>query len=109
MFVARVLTKVSLSSGKLTLQVSNISDKSIFLPKGSELADLEPFQEVSQPNNSKDKVPAENSSPLYSRELDLDLSHLNENQKENMLNLQNDMDISKSPKLGKVDQIKHTN
>ena len=108
LFVARVLTKVSPSSGKLTLQVSNISDRSVFLPKGSELADLEPFQEVSQPNNSKENVPAENSSPPVLTESDLDLSHLNENQKENMLNLLNDMDISKGPKLGKVDQIKHT-
>ena len=108
LFVARVLTKVSPSSGKLTLQVSNISDRSVFFPKGSELADLEPFQEVSQPNNSKEKVPTENSSPLVLTESDLDLSHFNENQKENMLNLLNDMDISKGPKLGKVDQIKHT-
>ena len=53
-------------------------------------------------------MPAENSSPPVLTESDLDLSHLNENEKENMLNLLNDMDISKGPKLGKVDQIKHT-
>ena len=67
LFVARVLTKVSPSSGKLTLQVSNISDQSVFLPKGLNWLTLNLFRKYSNQTTARTMCHWKTALPLYSR------------------------------------------
>ena len=96
LFVARVLTKVAKS---VEWESNSAGFKCLrqkcFSSKGSELHDLEPFMEVSQPSNTTEKVPTGNSSPSVLTESYIDdISHVNERQREKMLNLLSDVDIS---------------
>ena len=45
LFVARILTKVRPHSNKITIQVTNLSDLSVYLPKCTDIAEVAPFVE----------------------------------------------------------------
>ena len=108
LFVARILTKAR-PTGKVTVQVTNLTENTVFLPKNTELADVMPFieQQVANAHGVKvDKSTEPSNSDLLSDE-DLGLDHLEPNQKVQLLELLNEMNITKNPKLGKVDEIKH--
>ena len=45
LFVARILTKVHPHNNKITVQVTNLVDHSVFLTKGTEIAEVTPFVE----------------------------------------------------------------
>eukprot|EP00794_Sanderia_malayensis_P002892 gene2892-3343_t len=109
LFVARILTKVRPSNGKITVQISNITEQAVFLAKGSPIADVELFHETVTRNtvgNMINSVEAEIG--LVLTEQDIDIKHLTPAEKDQLLNLLNQMNIVAPAKMGSVDTVEHS-
>ena len=108
LFVARILTRAR-PIGKTTVQVTNLTEDTVFLPKDTEIADAIPF--IEQQMSNEHEVTVSKSTELPESDLsshnDLGLDHLEPTQKIQLLELLDEMNIIKNPLLGRVDEVKH--
>ena len=111
LFVARILTKVLPHNNKITVQVTNLVDHFVFLTKGTEIAEVTPFVEKQVPKFDDAHAAAvlvdENMCNEILSEDDLDIEHLQQDQKDRLLDLLRRLQIKKHPHLGQVDIVKH--
>ena len=104
-FVARILTKVRPKTKRTTVQISNLMDKNLTLPKNTPIADTILFAEDGNMKiDSKDFPQGEEG---FLSENDLKIDHLDLGQRERLLKLLKEMKISQTPELGTVEIIEH--
>ena len=110
LFVPKIVTKVRNRSNRVTLQVTNITDQSVFIKAGTKIADLKPFREFSRAtptfffDNNKvniNKVEVKMPTSVITEE-DLAISHLSAEQKAELVETINDVGLTAEPVLGKV-------
>eukprot|EP00795_Rhopilema_esculentum_P017524 gene17524-9148_t len=111
LFIARVLTKVRPHNDKVTLQVTNLADYPVFLPKSTEIAEVVPFIEEKEPRIDDAQTEVVNTDPNVSKNIlseeDLKINHLKQEEKDRLLALLRELKIVKCPDLGQVEIIKH--
>ena len=111
MFNARILTKIRPHSNKITLQITNVADHSVFLSKDTGIAEVTPFIEQQElcPNDAR--VAAvftdEDVANDILSEDDLKITHLEREEKDRLLELLRELRITKHPALGQVEIVKH--
>ena len=111
LFIARVLTKVRPHNDKVTLQVTNLADYAVFLPKSTEIAEVVPFIEEKEPRIDDAQTEVVNTDPNVSKNIlseeDLNINHLKQEEKDRLLALLRELKIVKCPDLRQVEIIKH--
>ena len=115
LFVPKIVTKVRNPSNRVTLQVTNITDQSVFIKAGTKIADLKPFREFSRAtptflfDNNKvniNRVEVKIPTSVITEE-DLGISHLSAEQKAELVETINDVGLTAEPVLVKVTCVKH--
>ena len=111
LFIARILTKVRPHSNKITVQVTNLSDRSVYLPKCTDIAEVTPFVEQRDSCAEDTHVAAvftdrDASSDILSED-DLKIAHLKREQRRRLVELLRELQITKDPTLGQVEIVKH--
>ena len=115
LFVPKIVTKVGNWSNRVTLQVTNITDQSVFIEAGTKIADLKPFREFSRAtpifffDNNKvniNRVEVKIPTSVITEE-DLGISHLSAEQRAELVETINDVGLTAEPVLGKVTCVKH--
>ena len=115
LFVPKIVTKVRNRSNRVTLQVTNITDQSVFIKAGTKIADLKPFREFSRAtptfffDNNKvniNRVEVKIPTSVITEE-DLGISHLSAEQRAELVETINDVGLTAEPVLGKVICVKH--
>ena len=91
LFVPRILTKVRPHSNKITIQVTNLSDHSVYLPKCTDITEVTPFVEQHDSCATDTHVAAvftdEDASSDILSEDDLKIEHLQRGQKDRLVAL----------------------
>ena len=111
LFIARILTTVRPHSNKITVQVTNLSDRSVYLPKCTDIAEVTPFVEQRDSCAEDTHVAAvftdrDASSDILSED-DLKIAHLEREQRRRLVELLRELQITKDPTLGQVEIVKH--
>ena len=115
LFVPKIVTKVRNRNNRVTLQVTNITDQSVFIKAGTKIADLKPFREFSRAtptfffDNNKvniNRVEVKIPTSVITEE-DLGISHLSAEQRAELVETINDVGLTAEPVLGKVICVKH--
>ena len=104
-FIARIITKARPKNKKITVQISNLTERSLFLPKNTKIADAGLFVEERNTNLERKEPPLVESS--WFSEKDLNIGHLDPEQRKKLIELLKEMNISKSSELGKVKIVEH--
>ena len=91
LFIARILTKVRPHSNKITVQVTNLSDRSVYLPKCTDIAEVTPVVEQRDSCAEDTHVAAvftdrDASSDILSED-DLKIDHLEREQRDRLVDL----------------------
>ena len=69
LFIARVLNKVRSHNDKVTLQVTNLANYPVFLPKSTEIAEVVPFTEEKEPRTDDAQTEVVNTDPNVSKNI----------------------------------------
>ena len=104
-FVARILTKAQSKNKNITVQISNLTEKNLFLPKNTEVADAIFFVEEKDANLGNIDTLIDEGS--FFSEGDLNIGHLEPEQRKQLVEVLKEMNISKSSELGRVKLVQH--
>ena len=104
-FVARILTKAQSKNKNITVQISNLTEKTLFLPKNTEVADAIFFVEEKDANLGNIDTLIDEGS--FFSEGDLNIGHLEPEQRKQLVEVLKEMNISKSSELGRVKLVQH--
>ena len=105
------MTKDRPHSNKITVQVTNLSDRSVYLPKCIDIAEVTPFVEQRDSCVDDTFVAAvltdrDASSDILSED-DLKSAHLEREQRDRLVELLQEPQITNNPTLGQVEIVKH--
>ena len=104
-FVERIVTKAQSKNKNITVQISNLIEKTLFLPENTEVADAIFFVEEKDANLGNIDTLIDEGS--FFSDGDLNIGHLEPEQRKQLVEVLKEMNISKSSELGRVKLVQH--